>query len=175
MIVCAHGDVTKYCKSHDMIICENYNGDIEDYRGGCRVLVTDKDMAEYEYYMLKGKMLGKGVELISVRYDDDKLLTGFLAYQAEHRRKKYGGRQPFGFRKIKGIVVPDVEEIAVARCILELHDKGLSLRKIVGDARVHHKDGRRLSVSTAQQIVKNRSRYYGKLHKVNMRETFYGK
>jgi hypothetical protein len=116
-------------------------------------------MAEYEYYMLKGKMLGVGVELVSVRYNDDKLLTGFLAYQAEHRRKKYGGRQPFGFTRVNGIVNTDAEEMAVARRILELHDKGLSLRKIVDDARVHHKDGRRISTSTAQQIVKNRKRY----------------
>ena len=30
MIVCAHGEVSEYCKNRDMIIVERYDGDIEN-------------------------------------------------------------------------------------------------------------------------------------------------
>lgn len=158
MIVCAHGNVEDFCQTHDMLIVETHGGDIESYKGACRVLVTDKEMSENEYYFLKGKMLGKGIELISVWHKDDKLLTGFLAYQTKQRKEKYGGRQAFGFRRQNGVVVPS-EDYAVALRILELRDKGRTLREIRADEGVHHSDGRKISISTIQQIIKNRKRY----------------
>ena len=159
MMVCAHGNVTEYCGSRDMLICEIWEGDICDYKGSCRVLVTDREMSEQEYYYLKGKMLGRGVELISTRYTDNKLMMEFLSYQAERKRQKYGGRQPFGYRKVGAEIREIPEMIDVARKIIMLKDAGATLRQIHECESVHHPDGRKISVSTIQQIIKNRERY----------------
>ena len=75
MIVCGHGNVFDFCKNRDMVVCEVWDGDLENYKGNCRVLVTDQDMSEQEYYYQKGKLLGRGIELIHTRYKDDKLMT----------------------------------------------------------------------------------------------------
>lgn len=159
MIVCGHGDVTEYCKEHDMTVCEVWNGDIDKYSGSCRVLVTDQEMSENEYYYLKGKMLGRGVELISTRHKDDKLITEFLAYQADRRKEKYGGRQPFGYRKVGNEIREIPEMIDVARKIIMLKDAGATYRKIHDTPGICHPDGRKISVSTIQQIIKNRKKY----------------
>lgn len=162
MIVCGHGDVTEYCKEHDMTVCEVWGGDVEDYNGHCCVLVTDQEMSENEYYYIKGKMLGRGIELISTRYKDDKLLTEFLAYQADRRKEKYGGRQPFGYRKVGNEIREIPEMMDVARKIIMLKDKGKTLRQIHECEEIHHPDGRKISVSTIQQIIKNRDKYENK-------------
>jgi intein-encoded DNA endonuclease-like protein len=47
----------------------------------------------------------------------------------------------------------------VVRRILELRDSGCAYREIREDAGVHHRDGRKLSISTIQIIVKNREEY----------------
>lgn len=159
MIVCAHGDVSKYCKAHDMIIGETYNGEIEDYNGHCGVIVTDCEMSEAEYYFLKGKMLGRRIELVSVHHKDNKLLSDFIKYQAERRKQNYGGRQPFGYKKRNGEPFLTEEGFIVASRILEMRDKGYTLRQIREDKNVHHPDGRRISVSTIQLIIKNRKLY----------------
>lgn len=159
MLVCAHGDVADFCSKNDMVIVGQYDGEIEDYRGTIKILVTDQEMSECEYYYKKGKMLGMGIELISIRYKDDKLLTRFLGYQAERRKEKYGGRQPFGFRKIKGEVVLSPEGREVACLIIKMRDAGLTLRTIQACREVCHPDGRRISLSTIQQIIKNRDMY----------------
>lgn len=161
MIVCGHGDITEYCKDHDMVVCETWTGDIDKYSGSCRVLVTDQKMSENEYYYLKGKMLGRGIELISTRHKDHKLMTEFLSYQANRRKEKYGGRQPFGYRKVGNEIREIPEMIAVARKIVEMKDAGATLREIHECADIYHPDGRKISVSTIQQIIKNRERYDG--------------
>ena len=159
MIVCGHGDVLDFCKDRDMVVCETWDGEIGDYKGPFRVLVTDQDMSEQEYYFQKGKLLGRGIELISTRYKDDKLMTEFLAYQAERRKEKYGGRQPFGYRRVGDEIREIPEMIEVARKIVEMKDGGKTLREIHECADIHHPDGRRISVSTIQQIIKNREKY----------------
>lgn len=159
MMVCAHGNVTEYCETRDMLICETWNGSIDEYKGSCCVLVTDQELSENEYYYLKGKMLGRGIELISTRHTDNKLMTEFLAYQAEHRKKNYGGRQPFGYRKSGSEIREIPEMIDVARKIIMLKDAGATLRQIHETPCICHPDGRKISVSTIQQIIKNRERY----------------
>lgn len=159
MIVCANGDVAGFCEQRDMVICEQYEGNLEDYRGNCAVLVTDHEMTQNEYYYIKSKLLGRGVELVSTRYTDDAVMTGFLAYMAERRRKTYGGRQMFGFYRKNGEVLPREESLVVVRRIFELKDRGYTLRSIREDSGVHHPDGRKLSISTIQQIIKNREKY----------------
>lgn len=159
MMVCGHGNVADFCREHDMVICETWDGDISDYSGSFRVLVTDQDMSENEYYFLKGKMLGRGIELVSTRYKDNKLMTEFLAYQADRRREAYGGRTKFGYRKVNGEVQEIPEMMTVVRRILAMKDAGRTLREIQADEGVHHPDGRRISISTIQQIIKNRDKY----------------
>lgn len=159
MMVCAHGNVTEYCETHDMTVCEIWDGEIDDYKGSFPVLVTDREMSENEYYYLKGKMLGRGVELVSTRYKDNKLLTEFLSYQSNRRKEKYGGRQPFGYRRVGNEIREIPEMIDVARKIIMLKDAGATLRQIHECESVHHPDGRKISVSTIQQIIKNRERY----------------
>lgn len=159
MMVCGHGDVAEFCERMDMVVCEQYTGDIADYRGSCGVLVTAQDMPEMEYYMLKGKLMGRGVELISSRWIDDPRMIELLHYQVQNRKEKYGGRQSFGFRRRGDRVEEIPESMAVARRILELRDAGITLRGIQEDEGVHHPDGRKISVSTIQQIIKNRNKY----------------
>lgn len=159
MIVCGHGDVTEYCKAHDMAVCETWGGDLENYRGGCRVLVTDQDMSEQEYYYIKNKLMSRGVELISTRHKDNPAMLSYLAYAAERRKEKYGGRQPFGYRKVGTEIREIPEMIDVARKIIMLKDAGATLRQIHEAAGICHPDGRKISVSTIQQIIKNRERY----------------
>ena len=160
MFVCAHGDVSDFCAERDMVIIDSYEGEIENYSGFlCSVLVTDKDMSENEYHFLKGKMLARGVELVSTRYKDSSCLADFVRYSAgreiEERKQKYGGRHMFGFCD-EGFLP---EGRAVVKRILELRDKGFKYRQIKEDPEVHHPDGRSLSISTIQIIIKNRKAY----------------
>lgn len=160
MFVCAHGDVTEFCLEHDMVVIETHEGNIEDYRGFmCPILVTDQDMSENEYHFLKGKMLARGVELVSTHYKDSGCLADFVKYSAardaEERKARYGGRHMFGFGS-DGLR-PDGR--AVVKRILELRDAGYVYRQIKADPGVHHPDGRSLSISTIQIIIKNREIY----------------
>ena len=140
MMVCAHGDVTEYCAERDMQICDVCEGEFRNYRGPCRVLVTDEDLSETEYYYAKGEMLARGIELISVRHKDDVLLSKYLVYADSHRRGRGGGREVFG------------DAVVIAR-ILELRSLGKSLRFIREDEAVRNKDGSKLSLSTISKII----------------------
>jgi hypothetical protein len=160
MIVCAHGDVDEFCKEHDMIIMDRYDGDLEQYKGLCRVIVTDADVDKGGYYFLKGKILARGYELVSSIHKDCEILSYQIARSiVDEHREKYGGRRIFGFKKINGEVkLTDSGRAIVAR-ILELRDMGYSYRQIRNDDRVGHPDGRPLSLSTIQIIVSNREKY----------------
>lgn len=163
MIVCGHGDVAEYCKEHDMIIADQYSGEIEEYRGVCPVLVTDQDMPETEYFFLKGKLLAYGIELVSTRYDDNKLMADYAIHALKKAKKsregKTGGRIRFGYRYDNGTIVPNEREMKVVRRIFELRDAGYTYRAISADRDVCRVDGSRLSISTIQTIVANRERY----------------
>lgn len=151
MIVCAHGNVAEYCEAHDMTIGSCWDGDLLEYDGGCRVLVTDIEISESEYYVIKGVMLTRGIEIISVKYGDDPK-TGC---------RSSCPRQVFGFRMVNGEVVEHPEKMAVAQRIIKLHDKGYTYREIREDYKVCHPDGRNLSLGTIQKIIKNRNKYGG--------------
>lgn len=142
MLVCAHGDVASFCKERGMSVCGIYEGRLEEYTGAIRVIVTDGDMPEAEYYYLKGVMLAKGYELISTRYSDDNVLSAYLVYANARRKAKYKGRRSFA-------------DEAVMKRIRELSATGLSLRKIRDTDGVSHPDGRKLSISTISKIIKN--------------------
>ena len=80
--------------------------------------------------------------------------------QERNRRKEvYGGRQPFGYVRRKGEVVENPAMMAVARQIIEMKDAGHTLRMIQDEEGIRHPDGRKISISTIQQIIKNRERY----------------
>jgi hypothetical protein len=149
-----------------MVPVTQYMGSLEDYNGDCRILVTDQDMSENEYYYWKGVLLARGVDLISTRYKDDEKVLGVVAYTAqreqERRKQTYGGRQPFGWVRRNGVVVENPAMMAVARRIIEMKDAGSTLREIQADEDVHHMDGRDVSISTINQIIKNRDKYEGK-------------
>jgi hypothetical protein len=49
--------------------------------------------------------------------------------------------------------------IAVARRIIALRDAGCTMKEIRDKDGVCHPDGRKLAVSTIQQIIKNRDKY----------------
>ena len=150
MIVCAHGEVSEYCEKRDMIIIERYTGEIENYGGVCRVLVTDQEMSAGEYYYLKGKMLAQGVELVSTRYVDTENLS-YDVVQEVYEKRPVQGRKKFGERS-------EAEKVVLDR-IFELHDRGYTLRKISEDEKVGYPDGRKMSISTIQVILKNREKY----------------
>lgn len=160
MLVCAHGDVADFCKEHDMLIVEKYEGDLEKYDGASRVLVTGADLSKYEFYYLKGKLFALGVELVSVKYRDCGELSEFAAYIAgRDGRRKTGGRSMFGYYEDNGEMKLHDTGRAVVKRILELRDAGYSYSAISKDENVHHLDGKKLSVSTVHIIVKNREKY----------------
>lgn len=140
MIVCAHGNVTEFCEEHDMKICDRYVGELRDYQGLCCVLVTDADISEAEYYYLKGEFLARGYELVSTRYSDEKI---FLVYAHGRRRAGSGKKSTLDEKIIQNI--------------LKLRDAGMTIRAIREDESVRHPDGRKLSISTIQNIIKKRS------------------
>ena len=142
MLVCAHGDVEAFCRERGMIVCGVYEGRLEAYAGEIRVIVTDSDMPETEYYYLKGMLLIRGYELISTRYSDNKTLSEYLVYANARRKAKYTGRRSFS-------------DTAVIQRIRELNAAGVSLRKIRETDGVSHPDGRKLSISTISKIIKN--------------------
>lgn len=150
MIVCAHGEVSEYCEKRDMIIIERYTGEIENYGGVCRVLVTDQEMSAGEYYYLKGKMLAMGIELVSTRYVDTENLSYDVVQEACEKRPG-PGRKRFG-------VGSEAERVVVDR-IFELRDRGCTLKEISEDEKVCYLDGRKMALSTIQVILKNREKY----------------
>lgn len=156
MMVCAHGDVVDFCKERDMVICDSWSGDLRDYRGFCRVLVTDRELSESEYYFLKGELLARGIELVSIYHKDDKVLSKYMIYAEERRKTKYTARAPFGYYYENGVMVEHPEKIKVVHRVLELRDAGVTIRAIREDEGVRHPDGRKLSISTIQNIIKTR-------------------
>lgn len=150
MIVCAHGEVSEYCENRDMIIVERYSGDIENYGGVCRVLVTDREMSPGEYYYLKGKMLAQGIELVSTRYVDTENLSYETVREVREKRPVVG-RPKFGDRS--------EAEMAVVNRIFELKDGGSTLKEISEDPGVRYLDGSIIPVSTIQVILRNREKY----------------
>lgn len=160
MRVAAHGNVDAYCKEHGFEIVERYEGNLEDYSGKCPILVTDNCADRNEYYYLKYKLFRRRIELLSTHWYN-KGVEDFVAYmhRMDSERKRSPGRAPFGFKYVGGVLVEEPAGIEIARRIIALKDEGLTFRKIVEDEGVHHLDGRRMSISTVQVILKNRSKY----------------
>lgn len=160
MIVCAHGDVADYCKEHDMLIVETHVGNLIDYNGVSRVLVTDQDIPEVEYCFLKGKLMARGVELVSTRHKDRQSLSEYMTYVTNQKSgKKSGGRYKFGFQNIDGEVKLMDSCRPILKRIFELRESGYTYRRIIEDERVHYPDGRKLNISTIQIILQNREIY----------------
>lgn len=158
MVVCAHGDVLRFCEEHEMEILEKYEGDLSGYKGKCAVVVTDQQMTREEYESLKCAMFGRGYELVSVDWTDDAVILALLR-QTIANRKRRGGRQPFGFYKRNGVIAEIPEMAATARRVIELRDKGWTLRDIKEHSDARHPDGGELGLSTIESIIKNRERY----------------
>lgn len=156
MLVCVHGNVAEYCKEKGLTPVEVWSGELSEYRGKQPMLVTDADISKHEYYYLKGDFLTRGIILISTRYEDDEELSEYLKYFAA---RKKSSRQPFGLRFRDGRIVRNEREMVVVRRILELHDEGLSLRAIGEDEGVRRPDGRKFSIGTISNIIKNRRKY----------------
>jgi hypothetical protein len=156
MLVCAHGNVSEYCKNRDMIVMDTHEGNIEEYDGKCCVLVTDAELPKHEYYYLKGRLFARGVELVSTQHKDSVEVSDYVLYDAQKRRRKYGGRYRFGLGA-DGMLYADGKD--VLRRIFELRDKGYSYRKIQDDPGVHHPDGRKICISTIQIIIQHRQLY----------------
>ena len=162
MIVCANGNVDLFCGTRGMIPVCRYDGEIEDYSGVVRILVTDREMSEREYYLLKSTMLAKGIELVSTLYEDSEFVSKFIVESLEaKRRKKSGGRCKFGFQKIDGELKLTENGRAVVNRIFEMRDRGCTYDVIRNDDKVRHLDGRMLAVSTIQIILENRKVYEG--------------
>jgi hypothetical protein len=159
MRVCAHGDVAEFCREHDMVICDTWDGNIENYRGGCRVLVSDQSLSENEYYFLKSRLMARGIELISTHHKDDESMVGFLMYANERDKSRHATRLPMGYCWSDGQKIEDKERMAVARRIIELRERGLTYREIRDDENVRRRDGEKLSLSTIQNVWRNKEFY----------------
>lgn len=150
MVVVAHGDVDLYCESHGMTIGERYSGKLEDYAGNGVILVTGNCADLNDYYYTKYRLRMRGIELVSTHWHD-KSVEDFVAYMAQKRRVKKGGRVMFGLRS--------EAEMVVVQKIFELRDAGKTMRDIARDPGVKYPDGREIPVSTIQVILRNRERY----------------
>ena len=162
MNVAAHGNVDEYCESHGMTVVERYSGDVAEYRGSCSILVTDNCEDLNDYYYLKYLLRKRKIELLSTHWhsEDVSAFVRYMSLREEKRRKgSYPGRMPFGFKRVGGVTVEIPEEIAVARRVIALRDAGAKYREIVADPAVAYSDGRRMSVSTIQVILRNRGKY----------------
>lgn len=159
MIVCSHGNVGDYCKEYDMIATETHTGEILDYDGICRVIVTDQEMTENEYYSLKGLMLSKGYELVSVHHTDKRCLVNLIIHMTakdlEARKKKFAGRYMFGTNADGWI--PGMRDVVMK--IFDLKEVGFSLRQIKACPDVHHPDGRSVSISTIRNVLEKKEEY----------------
>lgn len=156
MIVYAHGDVDDFCKKHHMVVVGIHEGDLLDYSGEARILVTSKKMTKEEYYFAKSELIKRGVELVSTIHKDDVRMLELATYM---RRKRNGGRSKFGFQKVNGEEVLTDTGRAVVKRILELRDMGYTYQRISEDDGVHYPDGRSLNISTIQIIIQNRKIY----------------
>lgn len=160
MIVCTHGNVDNFCKNWNMVAVCKYDGDIENYSGVCRILVTDSAISEKEYYSLKSKLLSKGVELVSTLYEDSEVISRLIVDSLEKKScVKRGGRLKFGFQNVDGKEKLTERGKVTVKKIFELRDRGYSYHKIRRDDDVRHPDGRMLAVSTIQIILENRGFY----------------
>ena len=162
MIVCGHGDVIDYCGEHNMVIVDWYVGDLKEYNGVCPILVTDSEISENEYYYLKGFLLSRGYELISILHSDTECMSEQMIYTAQREkenRKKFGGRCKFGFRRVNGKEVPFEEQMKVVRRIIELRDMGYTYAAIREDSGVRGVSGDKMCISTINLIIKNRKDY----------------
>lgn len=139
MIVCAHGNVIEYCKSRDLIIVDRWDGDFRDYNGKCPILVTDAEITEAEYYFEKGKLLARGIELVSTRHEDNPQLATYIAITTERgstkKRKTSLGNE-------------------VIDRIRALRAEGMTIRAIQAADGICYPDGRRLSISFIHNILK---------------------
>ena len=158
MVVCAHGEVRKFCENHEMQILEKYEGDLKDYHGNCAVVVTDQVMTREEYDRLKCELFGRGVELISTEWTDDEVILRLLRNQIEQRGKR-GGRRIFGFYQKNGQLVKNPGKIMVAQRIIGMRDAGYTLREIREADGICNLDGSLLALTTIQTIIKNREKY----------------
>lgn len=159
MIVVAHGDVAEFCERHGFTIGSVYTGELEDYRGDGLVVVTDNCANEQEFYYMKLVFLRRRITLISTHWENEDL-NSFVRYLKNHdTRSKTGGRLPFGYTRIGDIPVLTPAGREVALRIIALREAGAKYSDIQKDDGVHHLDGRRMSVSTIQEILKNRNRY----------------
>ena len=158
MVVCAHGDVTEFCKNHELLILEHHDGALDEYKGSCRILVTDQEMTREEYDTQKCVLFGRGFELVSTEWTDDEVILRLLRNQIVSRKNRTG-RQMFGYSRRNGLVTENPKLFAVARKVIELRDAGRSYRQIQADPEVRWPDGREIALSTLQVIVKNRDRY----------------
>jgi hypothetical protein len=113
------------------------------------VLVTDEELTRYEYCFWKGYLAARGIELVSTRHEDGPELSKcFVKLPGQSK-----ARQPFGYRMTNGVVslIPGYGE--VIERIVELREQGYTLRRIQEDEKVCHPDGRRLSLTTIDNVL----------------------
>ena len=160
MYVIAHGNVDQYCADRGWAVAGRYDGALVEIKNIIPpVVVTDEALDKNEYYYLKYLLLKRGVELISVWFEPSET-TDFLVYLNQRERdRSRRGRLPFGFMVKNGEVVENPETISVARRIVALRDAGCTYKQIQDDDLVRYPDGRKMSISTIQVILKNRNKY----------------
>ena len=155
MFVVAHGDVAEFCEKHGFVICDTYTGKLEDYKGQGLVVVTDNCADKHEFYYMKLLFMRKKITLLSTHWEDESI-SDFVQYiRTRENKSGIGGRLAFGFTR-NGLT-PDGKKIA--QRIFELRDAGMKYSEIQNDPGVRHLDGRKMSISTIQVILKNRGKY----------------
>ena len=141
------------------------------------------------YYYLMMLFEKKGMQLISateeVVNDDTGLgnvYRSLMLFVAEQERKNIsrrtssgrtikaakggysGGRPPYGYKPVDGVLTIVPEETEVVREIFEKKDKGITYKEICADlnaAGKTNRSGTKFSVSTIQTIFENRKVYQG--------------
>ena len=76
-----------------------------------------------------------------------------------------GGRAPYGYRVVNGVLTINEEERPIVEFVFDKHDNGMSMLAIteaLEQAGYSTRKGRRFQVSTVKSILSNRPLYEGK-------------
>lgn len=162
MKVVVHGDADGFCQERGWEIVGRYRDRLDQYDWRCGTLVTAQPMSKKKFYYQKYLLYKRGYTLLSTQYHDNEM-SDFVEYLAERERekkkKKSGGRAPYGYKWENGVLLIDPATIVTARRIVALRDAGKTYKQIQDDPEVCYENGRRMSISTIQVILSNRSKY----------------
>lgn len=158
-----------YAKTGDIILCAKLD---RMFRSARDALVVSEELRKRGVSLhlldLGGDVTGNGISKVFftivaafAEFERDRIAERIADVKDNEREKgRYlGGSRPFGYQISEdGMLVPDETEQQVIRQVLELRDRGLSLRRI---SQAMTAQGVRVSHVTVQRIVRDADQHSG--------------